>query len=221
MEIPVFLPWKERWRAPISMKRKRLALVRILLFTFVELVSFLTSLGPIIESRFRRAFKVPIITWSSSSCGPPYKLLPVDTMNQTPNTEDSKSDNNPFVFNARLSTAKRATAMAASKNLHPFIFADRTIGIIVIYKNNRAVGRASPYTMALASPFWKKFVFPPFRQTSEKDNDDPSVSEKTRTTEMEGSKSTAEPVEKFKFTEDSAEALLVLLSRCSVPISGP
>lgn len=112
--------------------------------------------------------------------------------------------------------------------------------IIVTYKKNRFVGMVSPYAMALASPVWKKFIFPPFRQMppnsdtaifleragTTKNIDDtvvletagttessePVVTEKIPTMKLETSNLSVEPTEEIDFAEDPAEALLILLN---------
>lgn len=112
--------------------------------------------------------------------------------------------------------------------------------IIVTYKKNRVVGMVSPYAMALASPVWKKFIFPPFRQMppnsdtavfleragTTKNIDDtvvletagttessqPVVTEKIATSKLETSNLSVEPTEEIDFAEDPAEALLILLN---------
>jgi hypothetical protein len=45
----------------------------------------------------------------------------------------------------------------------PFSFVGGSTRIFANYKNNRIFGKVSPYAMALASPVWNKFGFPPFR----------------------------------------------------------
>jgi hypothetical protein len=112
----------------------------------------------------------------------------------------------------------------------PFIFEDGTARIIVTYKNNRIIGKVSPYAMALASPIWKKFVFPPFRKDSGTDSAEKTKATKpvdptkpdspkevnnpkeTNTAKSKDPNSTMEPVEELDFAEDSAEALLILLN---------
>jgi hypothetical protein len=117
------------------------------------------------------------------------------------NTQFPKVNSSPFVFTANVPNIAETSAMAAPKDAHPFVFADGTTPVIVTYKNDRVVGKVSPHAMALASPVWKKFIFPPFPQRSMKD-----------TAEPKGSKIVVEPVEELDFAEDPAEALLILLN---------
>jgi hypothetical protein len=128
--------------------------------------------------------------------------------------------------------------MASPEN--PFTFVEESgTGISVTYKKNRVVGMVSPYAMALASPVWKKFIFPLFRQMppnsdtavvleragTTKNIDDiavletagttessePVVTEKIATLKLGASNPSVEPTEKIDFAEDPAEALLILL----------
>ncbi|KAH8749071.1 hypothetical protein F5882DRAFT_470734 [Hyaloscypha sp. PMI_1271] len=122
-------------------------------------------------------------------------------MNPMTNTQFPKVNSSPFVFTANVPNIAETSATAAPKDAHPFVFADGTTPVIVTYKNDRVVGKVSPHAMALASPVWKKFIFPPFPQRSMKD-----------TTEPKGSKIVVEPVEELDFAEDPAEALLILLN---------
>jgi hypothetical protein len=46
---------------------------------------------------------------------------------------------------------------------------DGSTRIIVTYNATRVIGTVSPYAMALASPVWRKFLFPPFPQTKNLD----------------------------------------------------
>jgi hypothetical protein len=71
--------------------------------------------------------------------------------------------------------------------------------------------------MALASPVWKNFVFPPFRQTSEKDCGNQGGIDNPAVKKPEDNKPAVEPVEELDFADDPAEALLVLLA-LSVPL---
>jgi hypothetical protein len=50
----------------------------------------------------------------------------------------------------------------------PFTFKDGSTHIIVTYRNSRVIGGISPHAMALASPVWEKFVFPPFGQNPQR-----------------------------------------------------
>jgi hypothetical protein len=97
--------------------------------------------------------------------------------------------------------------------------------IIVTYKKNRVVGMVSPYAMALASPVWKKFIFPPFRQmppnsdtavvletAGTAESSEPVVTEKIATMKLKASSPSVEPREEIDFAEDPAEALLILLN---------
>jgi hypothetical protein len=117
------------------------------------------------------------------------------------NTQFPKVNSSPFVFTANVPNIAETSAMAAPKDAHPFVFADGTTPVIVTYKNDRVVGKVSPHAMALPSPVWEKFIFPPFPQRSMKDIAEPK-----------GSKIVVEPVEELDFAEDPAEALLILLN---------
>ncbi|KAE9371869.1 hypothetical protein N431DRAFT_410930 [Stipitochalara longipes BDJ] len=80
--------------------------------------------------------------------------------------------------------------------------------------------------MALASPVWNKFVFPPFRTSTKntsasketkttgklKDSGVPNGLGSADTTKSDGSKSSAKPVDELDFTEDLVNALLILLN---------
>jgi hypothetical protein len=117
------------------------------------------------------------------------------------NTQFPKANSSPFVFTANVPNIAETPAMAAPKDAHPFVFADGITPVIVTYKNDRVVGKVSPHAMALASPVWKKFIFPPFPQRSMKD-----------TAEPKGSNIVVKLVEELDFAEDPAEALLTLLN---------
>jgi hypothetical protein len=96
-------------------------------------------------------------------------------------------------------TTTTAAEMASSQC--PFTFEDGSTRIIVSYKNNRVVGSVSPHALALASPVWKKFIFPPFHQTSEKESSIQGCSMAKK----------LKPVEELDFSDDPTEALLILL----------
>jgi hypothetical protein len=120
---------------------------------------------------------------------------------------------------------------------NPFILVEEGgIRIIVTHKSNRIFGMVSPYAMALASPVWKKFIFPPFRQmppnshtavflervATTKNIDDPVfletagttessepvVPEKIATLKLGASNPSVEPTKEIDFAEDPPEALL-------------
>jgi hypothetical protein len=130
--------------------------------------------------------------------------------------------------------------MASLEN--PFILVEEGgTRIIVTYKKNRVVGIVSPGAMALASPVWKKFMFPPFRRIPTnsntgvvleragtiKDIDNTVILEPAGTTmksgelavteqianmKLKASNPSVEPMEEVNFAEDPAEALLILLN---------
>lgn len=97
--------------------------------------------------------------------------------------------------------------------------------IIVTHKNSRVVGMVSPHAMALASPVWKKFIFPPFRQmppnsdtavvletVGSTESSEPVITEKISAVKLKASSPSGEPTEEIDFAEDPAEALLILLN---------
>jgi hypothetical protein len=55
---------------------------------------------------------------------------------------------------------------------NPFEFEGGDLRILVTHKGQRLVGNISTSAMMLASPVWKKFIFPPFAQLDPEDDDD-------------------------------------------------
>jgi hypothetical protein len=138
-----------------------------------------------------------------------------------PATPDSKEIQRPLKLDdsTRIfgtSSLFSPIAIPAPKEVEaPFKFDGTTRILVISYKTGtryRIVGSVSPHAMALASPVWKKFVFPPFRQLKQH-----SEAEKTAANQPEVEKKTAEskdedlPVNEVDFSEDDAEALLILL----------
>jgi hypothetical protein len=72
-------------------------------------------------------------------------------------------------------------------SLPEFTFTPSDTRLKITYKDAPAYAHVSSHAMALASPVWTKFFFPHWRDA------------------------TASPVEEVDFTEDNAEALLILL----------
>jgi hypothetical protein len=70
--------------------------------------------------------------------------------------------------------------------------------IQVMYDGEICAGRVSSHAMALASPAWEKFVFPPWSGPKE-------------TKDLEGQYVRTPPVQQLDFAEDDGEALLTLL----------
>jgi hypothetical protein len=68
----------------------------------------------------------------------------------------------------------------------------------VIYNGEICTGRASSHAMALGSPVWEKFLFPPW-------------SGPTETKDLEGRDVQTSPVQRLNFAKDDGEALLILL----------
>jgi hypothetical protein len=125
-----------------------------------------------------------------------------------------------FVFKITVTNDAGASATAAPKYLNPFIFADGATRILMAYKNNRIAGKVSTHAMALASPVRKKFVSLPFRQQASNDRGVANRLEKPSTTKSEGSESTTEPADELDFTENLAEALLILLNITHLRFTG-
>jgi hypothetical protein len=125
---------------------------------------------------------------------------------------------------------------------NPFILVEEGgTRIVVTHKTNRVVGMVSPYAMALASPVWKKFMFPPFRQmppnsdtavvlertdkiknidntvilesagTTTKSGE-PIVTEQIASMKLKANNPSVATMEEGDFAEDPAEALLILLN---------
>ncbi|KAL7269957.1 hypothetical protein RUND412_007345 [Rhizina undulata] len=82
-----------------------------------------------------------------------------------------------------------------------FTFDSGDMCITVTYDNEICTGTVSSHAMALASPVWKKFLFPHWSKFEE--NQEMEESEK-----KDGRKS---PVQQLNFVKDDGEALLILL----------
>jgi hypothetical protein len=54
---------------------------------------------------------------------------------------------------------------------NPFIFAGGDIAIEATYKSEKVIGKVNKYAMAMASPVWNKFVFPPWKKEHESGSD--------------------------------------------------
>lgn len=70
--------------------------------------------------------------------------------------------------------------------------------IQVMYDGEICAGRVSSHAMALGSPVWEKFLFPPWSGSKE-------------TQDLEGRDVQTSPVQQLNFVEDDSEALLILL----------
>lgn len=82
----------------------------------------------------------------------------------------------------------------SSPPTNPFIFPTGTVKLLATYKDQSLVGSVSADALVLANPVWKKFLFPPW--------DDTSLPEKE--TEVKH--------KQIDCTEDDGEALLILLN---------
>lgn len=91
-----------------------------------------------------------------------------------------------------------------------FTFTPSDTRLKITYKGSLAYAHVSSQAMALASPVWKNFLFPPW-PIKEKPKFECKCQEKEDEI-ITGLKSlTLEPVKELDFTEDNADALLVLL----------
>ena len=87
--------------------------------------------------------------------------------------------------------AESITATSPTKD--DFIFEYGDLDIKLKLDGNEAMGKVSAIAMAMASPVWKKFIYPPFPQ-------------------IESDKSNGLlPVKELDFTDDDPTGLLVLL----------
>ncbi|KAE8447183.1 hypothetical protein EG329_011014 [Mollisiaceae sp. DMI_Dod_QoI] len=86
-------------------------------------------------------------------------------------------------------TVLPAPTMAESKPENPFVFDTGNIRILVTQNSQRVEGKASSDALCLASPVWKKFLFPPWQ-----------------------AENAIEKVEQIDFTEDDSAALAILLN---------
>ncbi|KAG4438823.1 hypothetical protein IFR05_005714 [Cadophora sp. M221] len=82
----------------------------------------------------------------------------------------------------------------SSPPLNPFVFPTGTVKLLATYKGQSLVGSVSADALVLASPVWKKFLFPPWNDTS--------VPEKETEVKQK----------QIDCTEDDGEALLILLN---------
>lgn len=100
-----------------------------------------------------------------------------------------------------------ATSSSAETILSPpeFTFAPADTRLLITYKGAPAYAHVSSQVLAVASPIWKNFLFPPWSV-------DPISSEDGIEKVVEGVKQLRlAEVKQLDFTDDSAEALLVLL----------
>jgi len=146
---------------------------------------------------------------------------------------------NRITNNQDLDDQPTDITMASLEN--PFTFVEEGgTRIIVTYKKNRVVAMVSPLAMALASPVWKKFIFPPFRQmppnsdtavvleragtiknihdivvletAGTTESSEPVVTEQIASMKLNASNPSVASMEEVDFAEDPAEALMILLS---------
>jgi hypothetical protein len=112
------------------------------------------------------------------------------------------------------------TLPSTSKDDFTFDYGD--VSIKVNIRGQEVItGKVSSSAMSLASPVWKKFIFPPFRQLrSDRKATGEATTNGDATTEGQGSSRAAKkqkrpdhsmPVETLDFTSDDSDALLVLL----------
>jgi len=76
----------------------------------------------------------------------------------------------PNTLQILVSTSAATTMATSTSNLFEFDGGD--LRISVTYKGDRLAGKVSTSAMMLASPVWKKFIFPPFAQLHEDDEED-------------------------------------------------
>jgi len=82
---------------------------------------------------------------------------------------------------------------AISQTKDDFIFEYGDLDIKLTLDGNEMMGKVSARALAMASPVWKKFIYPPFPQVESDQTADPL------------------PVKELDFTEDDPTALLILL----------
>ncbi|KAF8855126.1 hypothetical protein BDZ45DRAFT_805227 [Acephala macrosclerotiorum] len=88
--------------------------------------------------------------------------------------------------------------MAENRGNDLFNFEPGDVSITVMYDGEICTGRVSSHAMALGSPVWEKFLFPPWSESKE-------------TKDLEGQDIRTPPVQRLNFVEDDGEALLILL----------
>lgn len=91
--------------------------------------------------------------------------------------------------------------MASIPSPPKFTFTPSDTRLKITYKNAPAYAHVSSHAMALASPVWENFLFPPWAREA-----DGEIDLATGLTKL-----SLHPVEELDFTEDNPEALLVLL----------
>ncbi|CZR66908.1 uncharacterized protein PAC_16809 [Phialocephala subalpina] len=85
--------------------------------------------------------------------------------------------------------------MAENRGHDLFRFEPGDVSIRVMYAGEICTGMVSSHAMALGSPVWEKFLFPPWKETKD----------------LEGQDVRTPPVQELSFVEDDGEALLILL----------
>jgi hypothetical protein len=106
--------------------------------------------------------------------------------------------------------------MATTPDAESLTFDHCDIHLKVIYKGEAVIAHVSSVAMALASPVWKKFVFPPWKPENKapKTRSNP-ITKKRKTADTNESEEQCmhnpSPVEELDFREDNGEALLILL----------
>lgn len=90
------------------------------------------------------------------------------------------------------SMASETSSAQTPQSTNPFIFPTGTVKLLTTYKGEKLVGLVSADALVLASPVWKKFLFPPWDSDPAPDG---GVKEK-----------------QIDCTEDDGEALLILLN---------
>lgn len=92
-----------------------------------------------------------------------------------------------------------------------FTFTPSDVRLKINYKNAPVYAHVSSQAMALASPVWKNFLFPPWSINASTAKSECKCQEKNIDTETKFKNLRFKPVEELDFTEDDPEALLVLL----------
>ncbi|RFU27172.1 hypothetical protein B7463_g9163, partial [Scytalidium lignicola] len=86
-----------------------------------------------------------------------------------------------------------------------FTFETGDVEILVTYENTPVVGKVASQAMALGSPVWKKFMFPPWRSL-------PEANSVIDSEYLNGEDTGNHKAKQVDFTEDDGEALLLLLN---------
>ncbi|KAE8449793.1 hypothetical protein EG329_007568 [Mollisiaceae sp. DMI_Dod_QoI] len=92
-----------------------------------------------------------------------------------------------------------------------FTFTPSDTRLKITYKNSLAYAHVFSQAMALASPVWKNFLFPPWSNTKESKFESKCEEKEGDDVVTKLRKLRLDPVEELDFTEDNAGALLVLL----------